>query len=531
MTNYLSKHLSAKVTPQSEPIPGSKQVQNNAGGYVYQMDLFDAVDRFLILGSEGNTYYCTERKMTKDNAQRVLQAIQADGVRVVNRIVEISDAGRAPKNDPALFALAMAMKLGDEATRKTAREALPKVARIGTHLFHFAQFVETFGGWGRGTKKAISSWYLNRSVDSLAKQITKYQSRDGWSHSDLIRLAHVKTDNDLKNRVLQYAGAKYTPGMVEMTGLEYLQAVEEIKNEKDVKKVIKLITDFDLPREVVPTQMLNHPEVWEAMLPHMGITAMVRNLAKMTSIGLIAPLSNATRFVIDKMTDANELKKARVHPIQMLVALKTYEAGRGNKGSLSWTPVQNVVNALDSGFYQAFGAVETTNKNLMLALDVSASMTWGNIAGIQGFTPAVASAAMALVTAAREPNTFIVGFGTELKPIAISPKMRLDDVVRKIQDITMGGTDCSLPMTYATKKKMRVDGFVVYTDSETWYGGIHPSQALKQYRSAMNVDAKSVVVGMLATDFTIADPKDKGMLDVVGFDTAAPNLIADFIAK
>jgi 60 kDa SS-A/Ro ribonucleoprotein len=36
------------------------------------------------------------------------------------------------------------------------------------------------------------------------------------------------------------------------------------------------------------------------------------------------------------------------------------------------------------------------------------------------------------------------------------------------------------------------------------------------------------VVGMTATEFTIADPSDAGMLDVVGFDAAAPAVMADF---
>jgi len=33
---------------------------------------------------------------------------------------------------------------------------------------------------------------------------------------------------------------------------------------------------------------------------------------------------------------------------------------------------------------------------------------------------------------------------------------------------------------------------------------------------------------MTSNGFTIADPSDAGMLDVVGFDAAAPALIADF---
>lgn len=42
------------------------------------------------------------------------------------------------------------------------------------------------------------------------------------------------------------------------------------------------------------------------------------------------------------------------------------------------------------------------------------------------------------------------------------------------------------------------------------------------------IDAKLVVVGMTANDVSIADPEDRGMIDVAGFDSAVPTLIADF---
>jgi len=68
----------------------------------------------------------------------------------------------------------------------------------------------------------------------------------------------------------------------------------------------------------------------------------------------------------------------------------------------------------------------------------------------------------------------------------------------------------------------------VYTDSETWAGSIHPCKALNKYRREMGIPARLVVVGMTSTGFTIADPSDAGMLDVVGFDSAAPQVISDF---
>ena len=72
--------------------------------------------------------------------------------------------------------------------------------------------------------------------------------------------------------------------------------------------------------------------------------------------------------------------------------------------------------------------------------------------------------------------------------------------------------------------------FVIYTDNETWAGQIHPVQALQTYRERTGA-AKLVVVGMASNGFSIADPDDADMLDVVGFDTAAPGLIADFVRQ
>jgi 60 kDa SS-A/Ro ribonucleoprotein len=115
-----------------------------------------------------------------------------------------------------------------------------------------------------------------------------------------------------------------------------------------------------------------------------------------------------------------------------------------------------------------------------------------------------------------------------LTPLAISPRQRLDDVVKTVSDLPFGGTDCALPMLYAQAHELEIDTFAIYTDSETWAGSIHPAQALQDYRQASGIAARLVVVGMVSNGFSIADPADPGMLDVVGFDTATPQLISDF---
>jgi len=557
MSNYtktLAGAISPQETPQTQPILGreAEMAPNNAGGFTFTITPWDQLDRFLILGTEGGTYYQKEQELTVQNAQNVLRLIGQDGVRVVNRVVEISDQGRANKNDPALFVLALASAADDEATRKAALAALPKVARIGTHLFHFAAFVDGMRGWGRALKRAVANWYLEMPLDRLANQAIKYQSRDGWSHRDMLRLGHPKTDEAERDAILRWM----TGGMTAVRGSDYVYGSDVLdnkvviprRNESNIlhpqilafeaakvatsaKEIIQLIADHNLPREAIPTQFLNDPKVWEALLQNMPLNAMIRNLGKMSSIGLLTSMSEAEKLIKGKLQDAETIRKARLHPMAILSAFLTYGSGRGVKGSNTWTTVRGVVDALDQAFYASFKNVTPTGKNTLLALDVSASMTWENCAGIPGLTPRVGSAAMALITANVENSYEFMAFTSGnggISELKISPRQRLDDVVETIGCMSMGGTDCSLPMIHALNAKLPVEAFAVYTDNETFAGRMAPSEALKKFRNSTGIPAKLAVLGMTSTGFSIADPKDAGMMDLVGFDSHAPAVMSDF---
>lgn len=541
MTDYLKTIYNRLHTPQSLPIPGTDQVLNRAGGYAWSVDDWARLDRFLILGSEGGSYYASERALSRANAEAVARCIAADGPRTVARISEISDRGRAAKNDPALLALAMAASLGDEVTRRAAFAALPQVARTGTHLFHFAGYMQGLRGWGRGARRAIAAWYQGLPAGKLAYQAIKYQNRDGWGHRDLLRLAHPVAADETQNAVFHWitqgwpdVGAEPHPD----AALRLIWAYERAKRAQSAAEVAGLIRTYRLPREAVPTQWLNEREVWAALLEDMPLTATIRNLATMTRVGLLAPMSEAAARVTEVLADGERLRAARVHPVAVLAALTTYQSGRGVRGQGQWEPVGEVVDALNAAFYQAFGNVTPAGRRIVLALDVSSSMASGRIAGVPGLTPRVGSAAMALVTAATEPQHTIVAFttgtyrsrfgGSGITRLAITPAQRLDDVVQAVSGLPFGGTDCALPMLWALENGVAADAFVIYTDSETWAGEIHPSQALQQYRARTGIPARLVVVGMVASDISIADPNDGGMLDVVGFDTAAPELISSF---
>ncbi len=525
------RHFSAKRTPQGLPIPASGQVPNNAGGYSWTVDDWTQLDRFLILGSEGGTYYATEGRLTRENAEAVVRCIQADGPRTIARIIEISETGRAPKNDPALFALALCAAYGSPETKGLALAKLPQVARIGTHLFHFLTYIEGFRGWGRAMRRSVGTWYNSKTPDQLALQLIKYGARDGWSHRDALRLAHP-VPASAAHELLYHWATKEEP---EKQGLEaeppeLLKAYLQVREQASAEVAVPLIRRHRLPREALPTELLTDARVWEALLDEMPMEAMIRNLATMTRVGLLAPMSAASRLVVERLRDQERLRKARLHPIKVLAALVTYQQGFGMRSrESSWNPVTEVVDALNDAFYLAFGNASPSGKRIVIGLDVSGSMDGGVVAGIPGMTPRVASAALSLVMTATEPDVTTLAFSDQLVPISISRSQRLDDVVKSVSGIPFGGTDCALPMIWATERGIKADAFVILTDSETWFGDIHPAQALRAYREKMGIPAKLIVVGMVANRFTIADPTDRAMLDVVGFDTAVPQIMADFI--
>ncbi|MFZ6030285.1 MAG: TROVE domain-containing protein [Chloroflexota bacterium] len=528
MAHKIYNLFNRKKNSQNQPIPGSAQVPNSAGGYAWKLDAWGQLMRFLVMGTEGGTYYIAESQLTRQNAQAALACLQADSRRFVDTVVDVSSRGRAYKNDPALFALALAAAAEDPAARRYALEALPQVVRIGTHLFHFAEYVNGLRGWGRSLRQAIARWYNDQPAEKLAFQLAKYQRRDSWSHRDLLRLAHPVPPTDEHASLYRWAAGKSVP-IERLAGL--VQCLERMRSATGENDVAALVREYQAPREVVPTEYLTSPRVWDALLPGLGLTALLRNLGNLGKCGLLLPGNrDAIDAVIVRLSGAEALRKARLHPIQVLAALITYRQGHGMRGRGTWPVVPQVVGVLNEAFSLAFENVVPTGKRLYLGLDVSGSMGMGWIGGVPGLSPRAASAALAMIAMQTEKSYVIKGFQDRMLPLALHPQMGLDDVVRAISDLPFGRTDCAQPMLDALQHNLAIDAFVVYTDSETWAGSIHPAQALWQYRQKTGIPAKLIVVGMTANKFTIADPGDAGMLDVVGFSTDTPAAVADFVA-
>jgi 60 kDa SS-A/Ro ribonucleoprotein len=516
-------------------------------------------------------------------------------------------------------------------------------------------------------------------------------------------------------------------------------------SQEELDRIVHLINATGLCREHLPSQLFKQRRIWEALLMSKGVngkgkgmplTALIRNLGKLSTseIGIIearttrdthpnAKLAYAgarpadaaaagtpqvfpaghsqhyTEYIYRRLTNARDIKFARIHPYNVLVAMMTYKKGCGDKGGLTWPPNIYILEALDIAFKLAFQNITPTGKRIKIALDVSGSMSSAFCTGSPIVNCATGSVAMMMMTlwvenqhrlklatsttpeasasnsttatastaaasqhlaevmkwkitqlpdgrtlyehaetkqcqfnkpeilsapqpqpqqqppkaaggaaaggaaaTSRAPPTIgeykatkrylgipeeapkqperqgqfgyssyystpsytpsnvylpesypapaipsnvticafsntlteltnaIVGYmDASINPETGLPMMSIDDAL-KLVEMPFSSTDCALPMVRALEKREPVDAFVIYTDSETYMGKIHPQVALEEYRRGMGIDAKLIVVGMTSNCLTIADPNDLNTLNLAGFDTATPRIINDFIA-
>ena len=308
MPDVFTRHAEAR---QSEPARPD-QARNNAGGYTFSLPDEKRLNRFLTLGTEGGTYYVSERGLTRDNAGVVARLAKGGSQVLLHNAVAVSLAGRAPSNDPALFAVAAAAGLGPLDTRQAAFSlALPQVARTGTHMLHFVKYAELFRGWGPQMIRGVRSWYTRQPVDDLAYQVLKYKSRDLWAQRDVLRLSARKWKflalppeyAALFAYVMKGERSELLPPLV--------HAAAEAHATRDAKKWVRLIeANRALSWEMLPSEALAEASVWRALTENgnLPLGALLRNLSRMTALGAIKPLDAFTRAVCDMLTDEEKIR-------------------------------------------------------------------------------------------------------------------------------------------------------------------------------------------------------------------------------
>jgi 60 kDa SS-A/Ro ribonucleoprotein len=455
------------------------------------------LDRFLILGSEENSYRVGVRELDVEAAPAVQACLKIDGPRVVRTILDGS------ARDPALFVLALAAspKFADAKTNAAALNALPRVARTGAQLRKFAAFCTNLRGWGRSLRSAIADWYVTKPAGELARQLFESENLPEWSHRDLLRLSHPRPATPAHNALFQWVvdgkpGHLATSEMLDGQ-LRPLHAFELAKQARTEDQIVHLIEDYRMTAEMVPSRWKTSPRVWEMLLDRMSYLDLVRNLNQLTAIGLVRPQSATTALVVARLLDRKRVANSKVHPIALLDSFRTY------RQSERFAPVQSVMDALNSAFYLAFDNVTPSGKRIYLAVDGSCSMGLSQCLGMPSLSAAMASLALSMIYAKTEPR---FSLGSFQGPPGIAPQ--------GIED--------------ALSRDLPIDAFVILTDQAKAAESAH-SEALDRYRQKTGIATSLAVIAMAADRWNMTDPKDPLQMSVAGFDASVPEILAEFI--
>lgn len=346
----------------------------------------------------------------------------------------------------------------------------------------------------------------------------------------------------------------------------------------------------------------NYPTLDEYTIPpsleiNMPMTALLRNLAKMTSLGLFdqskIPFANQIQDgVCKRLTSKDALIKSHVHPITVLNSLATYRSGKGFKGSLTWTPIQALNNALEKAFDLSFHTLTGYGLPIAFHIDASGSMSGlGTVSHIPLMCAAEVVAVMALSFRKAEknyseknntpcPNLHYGYFSNG------SHNRNYTDVTNEITDQTdlegmrkiinksdWGCTNISsaieidinqLRMSLTKYKNgdpyfknltvKRWPGYykalTIWTDNDV-NSGQQPSQVFHEYQLLVrdcckvycsnntnntNIETlynelipKLVVIATQCTHMTVGDPHDSNTLNLSGFDLSAPQILNTFL--
>jgi len=314
--------------------------------------------------------------------------------------------------------------------------------------------------------------------------------------------------------------------------LKHLNALHDAGENKDVPLACALIRSGRLVREHVPTALFGSKEIWATLLETMPMEALLRNLGKLTQIGVVA---DKYKEIAARFSNQEEVLKARIHPIKVLIASKVYKNGYGDLGSLSWTPNMFVLVAMTQLYKLSYGTITPTGKRMMVALDVSGSMS-SPVLGSTILNCRDATVAMALLYLETEKNVNVVAFSDGLTDLSLpftrnqlTRGMTIDQAMSATSGMAFSATDCVLPIKHAIEKNLHVDAFIIMTDNETYAPNEHPQSALVRYRALTGIQAKLIVIGMTGNCFTIADPTDKNTLNLAGFDTSTPEIASMFL--
>lgn len=478
---------------------------NAAGGPAYVLSPRHQLAQFAMTGCLHSTFYA--------GAEAQLSTVlalcgQVDAAFIAQTAMHARQRGYM-KDMPALLTAILA--------GKGAAELMPAFRRTidnGKMLRNFVQILRS-GAVGRKSlgsrpKKLVQAW-LNTASEAQLLAAAVGQSP---SLADVVRMVHPKPAEAWREAFFAWLiGKPHDPRQLP----PQTRAFEAYKR------------DRTQPLPDVPFQMLSAlalgAEEW-AQIALQGGWQMVRmNLNTFARHGVFA-LEGMTGLIADKIRNPQLVGKAGVFPYQLMAACK----------AASPDVPEAVREALQEALEIALGQVPAIAGQVVVCPDVSGSMSMP-VSGARGS----ASSSMrcidvaALVAASflrRNPDALVLPFERDVVACPLDGNARVLDNAARLAALGGGGTNCSAPLAWLNRTRVKAELVVFVSDNESWMDARASATAtMREWEmfKRSNPAARLVCIDCVPNSTSQVQERDD-VLNVGGFSDEVFRIVAAFAA-
>ncbi|XP_046738503.1 60 kDa SS-A/Ro ribonucleoprotein-like [Diprion similis] len=526
--------------------------------------------QYLYVGKEypnyqpGNWFF--HKYYEEGRVQSIKNIVESKNPLVAIDLIKKAFESKLVQNPETLiFALAVcARQTENERLRQAAYDTVKKICVTPQDFILFVKFASQIAksapepkhGWGGGWRRAVNDWYLSKDPLDLAKCVTRYRGRYGWTHKDIVKLSHPKTDDIAKKAVLKYVlfGLKEAkkefgdkPEAKEV--IQYIEQVEEFKHCEDEILAGRLLELYNLTLDHIPGHLLKCKEVWNSLIPAMNITMLLKNLQRMHNYGVLEQAGAAVDKVVDEICNQEKLANEKIHPALVLITIKNYEkSGRplsyekqkARKTKIRSViippkPTRKIVEALYKTLEYSFNSLEPTGLKYMITIDMNKAMQGSPAWRCGNLSSAEAGCLIALCLLRSEVNVTVAVFKKfSVHEVYLNKNASLGQIVKKMKQTPTGDVNLEKPMIWAAEKKKQFDVFINVVDVvDKRFGNEvrtdNPRKAIKEYRSKMGLkNAKLVTCAMATAQMVPHSDDNESILTICGFDENVPKIIEAF---
>ena len=497
-----NKNLFASLRDALIPKADAK---NSHGAPAYALAPKQALAQYAATGCFGRTFYAT----ADEQLEKVLELCEQVRPAFVAQVAIYSRKQSFMKDMPALLCAWL--------SKRDARLHEQVFARVIDNTRMLRNYVEIVRSGvvgrkslGSAPKRLVREWLASHDEEKL------FASSVGQNPSlpDILKMVHPKPAAARREAFYGYLlGRKHEASALPqlVTQFEQFKAGESTEVP-------------DLPFTMLSALPLSAQD-WKQIARNASWQTTRMNLNTFARHGVFED-AGLVREIANRLRNADEIKRARVFPYQLLTAFQNTDTA---------SVPEILRDALQDAMELAVANVPRVDGDVVVCPDVSGSMASPVTGHRIGATSKVRCIDVAALVAAaivrKNPSTHVLPFEQAVVKLQLNSRDSVMTNATKLASIGGGGTNCSAPVALLNKERAKADLVIFVSDNESWVdaGRGRGTALMGEWNSfkARNPQARLVCLDIQPNQTTQAAERED-ILNIGGFSDQVFEVISAF---